>query len=75
MTIEVFSKKDCIQCTMTKNFLNRENIDFVEYDVEFDNAARNLIQALGYQSVPVVLTDSQGWFGYRPDLLKKFKND
>lgn len=75
MTIEVFSKSSCPMCVLTKDFLKRENIDFVEYDVEIDNTARNLIQALGYQSVPVVLTDSQGWSGYRPDLLRKYRND
>lgn len=70
--ITVYSKPNCVQCTQTKNYLDRAGL---AYDVEDIRDEGNLAaaKALGHTSAPVVMvTTDEGttdWSGFRPDLL------
>ena len=70
--LKVYSKEDCMQCNFTKKWLNEHGIEYEEFDVEEDEEALNYIKYdLGYQAVPVVVTPTENWYGFRPDKLAK----
>ncbi|WJH39467.1 glutaredoxin-like protein NrdH [Aliirhizobium terrae] len=69
MTITVYSKPACVQCTATTRALDRQGIDYNVIDVSTDAAAYELVQGLGYRQVPVVVAGEQHWAGFRPDMI------
>lgn len=69
MEITVYSKPNCMQCNFTKKYLKERNIAFKEIDVTQDEDALNKIKYMGYQAVPVVITDNDHWYGFRPEKL------
>lgn len=69
MSINVYGKPGCVQCTATTRRLDKLHIVYTYTDVTEDPQALARVQELGYQQVPVVETESQHWSGHRPDLL------
>lgn len=69
MSITVYSKPACVQCTATTRALDRHGIDYRIIDVSIDDAAFELVQGLGYRQVPVVVAGEQHWAGFRPDMI------
>jgi glutaredoxin-like protein NrdH len=69
MTITVYSKPACVQCTATTRALDRQGIDYTVVDVSTDAAAHELVLGLGYRQVPVVVAGEQHWAGFRPDMI------
>ncbi|ACM29572.1 glutaredoxin protein [Rhizobium rhizogenes K84] len=69
MSITVYSKPACVQCTATTRALDRHGIDYRIIDVSIDDAALELVQGLGYRQVPVVVAGEQHWAGFRPDMI------
>lgn len=48
MSITVYSKPACVQCTATTRALDRQGIDYTVVDVSEDAKAFALVQELGY---------------------------
>lgn len=77
LSITVYSKPRCPQCTATCRKLNGLGIDHESVDVTKDVEALSFIQSLGYAQAPVVVVkDAKGaivkhWSGFRPDFIKK----
>lgn len=69
MTITVYSKPACVQCTATTRALDRQGIDYTIIDVSTDETAYALVQGLGYRQVPVVVAGETHWAGFRPDMI------
>lgn len=69
MSITVYSKPACVQCTATTRALDRKGIDYKVVDVMEDAGALALVQELGYRQVPVVVAGEQHWSGFRPDMI------
>ena len=69
MSVTVYSKPNCMQCNFTKKYLKERDIAFEEIDVTKDEDALNKIKDMGYQAVPVVITDNDHWYGFRPEKL------
>ncbi|HEX8049557.1 glutaredoxin-like protein NrdH [Rhizobium sp.] len=69
MSITVYSKPACVQCTATTRALDRHGIDYRIIDVSIDDAAFELVQGLGYRQVPVVVAGERHWAGFRPDMI------
>ena len=68
--LTVYSKTDCMQCNFTKKWITEHGIEYEEINVEEDEAGLNYIKdELGYQAVPVVVTPTENWYGFRPDKL------
>jgi len=70
MSITVYSKPNCVQCTATKRFLKSNGVEFNEVDVTADQEAYELVTELGYLQVPVVMAGDDHWSGFQPELLK-----
>ena len=69
MSITVYSKPACVQCTATTRALDRQGLDYTVVDVSEDADAVALVQGLGYRQVPVVIAGERHWAGYRPDMI------
>ena len=69
MTITVYTKPACVQCTATYRALDSKGIDYEVLDLSQDPAALEQVKALGYLQAPVVITDEDHWSGFRPDKI------
>lgn len=68
MTVTVYTKTSCVQCSATIRQLVKEGISYTTVDVATDDTARRFIANLGYKQVPVVHVDQDNhWSGFRPD--------
>lgn len=74
--ITVYSKPRCMQCEMTKMWLNQNIIPFETIDIEANTGAFELLEHYGYSSLPVVVIDDEfdnpdkAWAGFQIDKLE-----
>lgn len=64
--ITVYTKPACVQCEQTKKLLTKNGLEFETIDITEDTAAYDKVVALGFQSAPVVITDTDAWAGFNP---------
>ncbi|WP_339115310.1 glutaredoxin-like protein NrdH [Thioclava sp. GXIMD2076] len=69
MSITVYSKPACVQCTATIRALNARGIEHDVIDLTLDADAMEKVTGLGYRQAPVVVTDADHWAGFRPDRI------
>lgn len=69
MTITVYSKPACVQCTATTRALDARGINYSVIDLTEDDAAMEKVMALGYRQAPVVVAGEAHWAGFRPDMI------
>ncbi len=69
MTITVYSKPACVQCTATTRALDARGIAYHVIDLTADEAAMERVVAMGYRQAPVVVAGDAHWAGFRPDMI------
>ncbi|MBY5811081.1 glutaredoxin-like protein NrdH [Rhizobium leguminosarum] len=69
MTITVYSKPACVQCTATYRALDRLGVEYDIVDISEDAEALDRVRSLGYMQAPVVIAGEQHWAGFRPDMI------
>lgn len=69
--IKVFGKPGCQQCRASVKVLTNHGAEFEYVDVSKDTAAAVEVARLGYKSLPVVVTEDEHWFGFRPGKLRQ----
>ena len=69
MSITVYSKPACVQCTATTRALEARGLDYKVIDLTQNNDAMTQVSELGYRQVPVVIAGEEHWAGFRPDLI------
>ncbi|SJM55743.1 glutaredoxin-like protein NrdH [Agrococcus casei] len=69
MSITVYSKPACVQCTATCRALDDAGLEYTLLDVTADSVALDTVRSLGYMQAPVVVSDVGHWSGFRPDLI------
>lgn len=75
--ITVYTKKRCMQCKYTKQYLDNNNIEYKIIDIEEKPRTMELLRHHGWQSLPVVSINDElentdkTWFGFRPDKLEQ----
>ena len=68
--VTVFSKNNCIQCKMTKRFLEEHNVAFIEHNIDEQPEFIENLKAEGFLATPVVKhPDGNTFTGFRPDRL------
>lgn len=70
MTITLYTKPACVQCTATRKALDKSGAEYDVVDITEDPAARDYVMSLGYLQAPVVIAGEQHWAGFRPDAIK-----
>ncbi len=69
MSITVYSKPACVQCTATTRALDAKGITYDVIDLTQDDSAMIHVTELGYRQAPVVVAGSDHWSGFRPDMI------
>ena len=75
--LTVYSKPRCVQCEMTKIWLNKNKIKFETVDIEANPGALELLRHYGWQTLPVVAIDDEigdkekSWSGFQVDKLER----
>lgn len=69
MSITVYSKPACPQCTFTTRALDKAGATYQVVDITQDEQARQRVLEMGYMQAPVVVAGDQHWSGFRPDRL------
>lgn len=74
MTVTVYTKPSCVQCTATYRALDSKGVEYEVIDLTEDENALETVKQLGYQQAPVVITDGDHWSGFRPDKIDELVN-
>ncbi len=69
MSITVYSKPACVQCTATTRALDSAGLSYDVIDLTQNEDALATVEELGYRQVPVVVAGDQHWAGFRPDKI------
>lgn len=70
MSITIYSKPACVQCTATYRALDQRGIPYSVVDISQDEESFSMVRDMGYMQVPVIVTASNGhWSGFRPDKI------
>ncbi len=69
MSITVYSKPACVQCTATTRSLTAKGIAYTVVDLTEDDDARRFVESLGYRQAPVMISGADHWSGFRPDRI------
>ncbi|MBW1605989.1 redoxin NrdH [Lactobacillus sp. Sy-1] len=70
--ITLYSKNNCMQCKMTKRFLQEHDIEFNEININEQPEYIDTLKSEGFMAMPVVKADGIDAFsGFRPDQLNK----
>jgi glutaredoxin-like protein NrdH len=70
MSITVYTKPACVQCSATYKALDKQGIAYDTVDITLEPEARDYVMALGYLQAPVVVAGNEHWSGFRPDRIK-----
>ena len=73
MKVTVYTKTNCVQCEATKRWLRKAKIEFDTVNLEENPEAMAMVQELGYNAAPVVITDIESWSGFRISKLQDLK--
>lgn len=75
MTVTVYTKPDCVQCSATFRALDAAGIEYETVDLTENANTLEKVKALGYLQAPVVVVDENDhWSGFRPDKIDELKN-
>jgi glutaredoxin-like protein NrdH len=69
--ITLFSKNNCMQCKMTKKFLEKENADFEEINIDEHPEKIDYVKSLGFTAAPVIESGDIVFSGFQPAKLKE----
>jgi len=70
-TVTIYTTPTCHFCRATKEFFNKNNVVFTEYDVIADEARRTeMLERSGQLGVPVIFIGSQMIIGFNEKRLK-----
>ena len=81
--ITVYSANNCVKCKMTKRFLQQNNIDYLEINIDDDDFnlkeygktrddyVNYIKNELLLSTMPIVITDNDYWGDYQLDKLKE----
>ncbi|HEL0003191.1 glutaredoxin-like protein NrdH [Streptococcus equi] len=68
--ITVYSKHNCMQCKMTKKFLEQHGTAFQEINIDEHPEKVDYVKSLGFTAAPVIETDQVVFSGFQPAKLK-----
>lgn len=69
--ITIYSKNNCMQCTMTKKFLANADADFEEINIDEQPEKIDYVKSLGFTTAPVIEAGDIVFSGFQPTKLKE----
>ena len=75
MSVIVYTNPNCVQCEMTKKYLDKEGIEYTVENLQDEKNYDKLVEFVenGFKAAPIVVTDTDIWSGYKIDKLKEIK--
>ena len=74
-TVKMYTTPSCVYCKMTKEFFQKNNVQYEEYNVAEDERAREeMIQKSHQLGVPVIDVDGEIFIGFDKKGLAKALN-
>ena len=71
MMTTVYTKPACVQCDMTKRYLDKAGVAYETVDITENPDALDMILNMGFSSAPVVMSPEGNWAGFQPDKLSQ----
>ncbi|HEL2057515.1 TPA: glutaredoxin-like protein NrdH [Streptococcus suis] len=68
--VTIYSKNDCVQCKMSKKFLDQHNVAYTEINLDEQPEYIEHVKNLGFSSAPVIETETESFSGFQPSKLK-----
>ncbi|HFI0467749.1 TPA: glutaredoxin-like protein NrdH [Streptococcus suis] len=68
--VTIYSKNDCVQCKMSKKFLDEHNVAYKEINLDEQPEFIEYVKSLGFSAAPVIETESEVFSGFQPTKLK-----
>lgn len=65
----LYSTAWCGYCAKARDLMEKNNIEYQEYDIEKSDKARSQYESLGGRAIPVLLIDGKVIHGYRPQKI------
>lgn len=69
--ITLFSKNNCMQCKMTKKFLEQNGAEFEEINIDEHPEKIDYVKGLGFTAAPVIEAGDITFSGFQPSKLKE----
>ena len=69
--VEIYTSDTCIQCKKAKEYLQNNNVEFVEYNISSNEEFRRELIKKGYLSVPIIVVDNQDILGFDVNRIKQ----
>ncbi|MFZ2571421.1 MAG: glutaredoxin-like protein NrdH, partial [Streptococcus suis] len=64
--VTIYSKNDCVQCKMTKKFLDQYNVEYNEINLDEQPEFIDHVKGLGFSAAPVIETENDVFSGFQP---------
>lgn len=71
MLITIYTRNDCVQCHATKRAIESRGLAFELVNLDTQPEAIDALRAKGFRQLPVVITDTLSWSGFRPDMINR----
>ncbi|MGT2911290.1 glutaredoxin-like protein NrdH [Streptococcus cameli] len=68
--VTVYSKNNCVQCKMTKKFLDQHKVTYKEINLDEEPEYIAHVKELGFSAAPVIETENDVFSGFQPGKLK-----
>lgn len=69
--VEIYTSDTCIQCKKAKEYLQNNNIEFIEYNISSNEEFRRELIKKGYLSVPIIVVNNQDILGFDVNRIKQ----
>ncbi len=69
--VTIYSKNNCVQCKMTKRFLDTNHVEYREINLDEQPEFVDHVKNLGFNAAPVIQTADEVFSGFQPAKLKK----
>lgn len=71
MKITIYSTPTCHYCNLAKDFLTKNDIEFVTHDVKCDlDKRKEMMELSGQMGVPVITVDDRVLLGFDEEMMK-----
>lgn len=70
--VNIYTKNNCIQCKMTKNLLDKLDIQYNEINIEQNPNELEALKKRGVKRMPFieVKATKENWSGFQPDKIQ-----